>query len=428
VSIRLLLAAAIAVLPAPLLAQAAAYRRDPADTVRLREITTGETVVRTPQGDVPLGSRQQSLIAVTFLPGDSARAWYEDLDLEASSPRIVEHPPTGSVLRQPFALRFDSRGRVQTLATPAFPPALGRIADLRHQFDDYFLRLPAAPLAPGLTWADTVTRRDSTAAGSYSRTTGAAQYRVERDTTVGGVRGVVVSVRQRLRLENGGPIEGQGITAASVMEGTDEGLWVFAPAEGRILGRAHSGDLSGTVVLRGGVAPVTMPQTYRYSSTLEPARGGVVREADAAASAAASLARFAPPAVRLAPECELAGPAAPVTLTPTTAAAWRDAYGVLVPWFGRDGMPLPADIVRVSSAAYGARGTGREAVRVVAVQFRDAAAAEAAARGVRAHLAAEPRRAVARRASTMVLTDSAPGVPAGCYRRVRGLVEQELGR
>lgn len=256
-------------LPTAVTAQAAAYRRTPGDTLRFREVTTSEITLRTPRGDLPMRSGHDALIAVTFLPGDSARAWYDGLTLEASGPAGTQRPATRAALRQPFTLAFDARGNVRTLAAPTFPASFRGITDLTHQFDDFFLRLPAQPLRVGLAWTDSVARRDS-ARSRYTRTTGVAHYRVERDTTVGTRRGVVIAMRQTVRIENGGPVEGQPLTAESVLEGGDEGVFVYAPSEGRILGRTRTGEVRGTVTFRGGPQPVAMEQRYRYQNTLTP--------------------------------------------------------------------------------------------------------------------------------------------------------------
>ena len=260
---------ALVALPAALAAQPATYRRTPGDTLRYREVTTADVTLRTPGGDVPVTIRQESLIAVTFAPGDTARAWYEELTLESGGPMGSQKPETAPILRQPFTLAFDARGQVRRLAVPTIPPAIRAMTDLRLQFDDFFLRLPTQPLRHGLAWTDSIARADTDGDRS-SRITGVASYRVERDTTVNGRRALVVSMRQRVRIEGRGPVEGQPLTAESTVEGGDEGFYVFSPELGRVLGRARAGDMSGKVTLHGGPQPIEMTQTYRYRNTVTP--------------------------------------------------------------------------------------------------------------------------------------------------------------
>jgi hypothetical protein len=416
-----LLVAAAFVAPAVLGAQLPLYRRSAPDTIRFREVTTTEAVIQTPGGATPLTSTQRSLVAVAFLPNDSARAWYEELMLEASGSHVTEHPTTTAALRQPFALRVDPRGRVQTLAAPNFPAALNRIADLRHQFDDFFLRLPAAPLRRGLAWSDTLARQDSTPGGGYSRNNSIARYRVERDTVVAGTKGVVIAMDQQVRLVTGGPIEGQPVMAESVLEGTDRGSYVFAPGEGRLLGRVHSGALKGSVTLRGGPQPVVVPQTFSYTSTLEPATVSA-----AALSVGDAMRRFAIPATALGASCHgVTAAGQPLLLSPTQASKWADIYGVLVGWFGREEMPQPDDVAWVSSASYAAGGS-RPAV--VAVQFRDSARAGAALQHLTKRAAGRKEWEIARRGAVVTMVNAPAALPSACRTEITGRVARELGR
>ena len=417
--------AAALVAPAVLGAQLPAYRRSATDTVRLREITTTEAVLMTPGGATPLTSLQNALVAVTLLPNDSARAWFEELTLEASSSHVTEHPTTTAALRKPYTLRVDSRGRAQTLAAPAFPAALNRIADLAHEFDDFFPRLPAAPLRAGLAWADTVARQDSTPGGGYSRTNRVTRYRVERDTVVKGTKGLVVATSQDVRLVTAGPIEGQPVKAESVLEGTATGRFVFASAEGRILGREHAGDLKGKVTLTGGPAPVIVPQTFKYKSTLEPATAS----AAAVTAATAAVGRFAIPVSSLGQRCAgVTHAGQPLLMSAAEPKGWREIYGVLVGWFGREDMPQADDVEWMSSSAYAVGGAGKSAPAVVAVQFKDSTRATAAVQRLMARAVGRKDWEIARRGAIVTLVSAPPALPAGCRTELTGRVARELAR
>ena len=418
------LAAALLV-PAALGAQQLpAYRRSAADTLRLREITTTEAVLLTPGGATPMTSLQNALVAVTFQPNDSARAWFEELTLEASASHVTEHPTTTAALRKPFALRLDGRGRAQTLAAPAFPAALNRIADLANEFDDFFPRLPAAPLRAGLAWADTVARRDSSGS-AYSQASRVTRYRVERDTVVQGTRGVVVATTQDVRLVTAGPIEGQPVKAESVLEGTDTGLFVFAPAEGRLLGREHRGDLKGKVTLTGGPSPVVVPQTLKYRTTLEPTGASTA----AVSAAARSVGRFAIPVSSLGRGCagmEHAGQ--PLLMSAAEPKGWREIYGVLVGWFGREGMPQADDVEWMSAARYVMRSRRDSTPAVVAVQFKDSTRALAAAGQLTQRAAGRREWSIGRRGAIVTMVNAPATLPGGCRAELTGRVTRELAR
>jgi hypothetical protein len=241
------------------------------DTLRFREVTHAEIRLTTPQGEIPLTSEHLATIAMVRLPGDTARAWYEALTISASGPMGTQRPATDAALRAPFTLRFDDRGRVSLVSAPTFPATFQGITDLTHQFDDFFPRLPAQPLRVGLAWSDTATRTDSTAEKSMTWRS-EASYRVERDTVVDGVSALVVRMTQRLRSRSEGPVPNQPARAETVIAGTEEGYFVFAPRAGRLLGRRREGRLAGDVIMRAGAGQMALKQTYVYTSTIDALR------------------------------------------------------------------------------------------------------------------------------------------------------------
>lgn len=243
--------------------QAQPYARVADDTLRFREVTRATTTLNTPRGPIEVESSHEATVAVVLLPGDSARAWYEALRLAASDPSGERSPETSEALGRPFALRVDARGRTHTVAAPVFPASFEGITDLRHQFDDFFPRLPAEALRVGLAWSDTVVRRDSTG-GRRSHWHTVGDFRVERDTVVDGEPALVVSMRQALRSESEGPVNGGAAHARSVMQGEDAGAFVYAPGRGRWLARWREGLLDGELTLRMAGGTTTMGQEYRY--------------------------------------------------------------------------------------------------------------------------------------------------------------------
>lgn len=242
------------------------------DTLRYRDVTQGKVLITTPQGELPITVEQRSTISVVRMRGDSARAWYDSLSIAATSAAGDQHPATDSALKQPFRLGFDSRGQVKLVQAPKFPASLEGISDLAHQFDDFFLRLPAKPLAVGLAWSDTTVRSDSTAE-KYSRRATTADYRVERDTVVAGTPALVVSMKQHIVINGEGPVPNQaGMRATSQIAGEDVGYFVFAPKPGRLLGRRRTGKLGGDTVLHGAAGEMTMKQAFDYTASLEAIR------------------------------------------------------------------------------------------------------------------------------------------------------------
>ena len=243
----------------------------PGDTLRYREVTQGKFTLSGPQGDIPVSIEQRSQIAVVRLRGDSARAWYDSLAISASSPAGDQRPATDSALKLPFRLAFDSRGRVKVVQAPVFPKSFEGMTDLSHQFDDFFLRLPAKPLTVGLAWSDSLSRTDSTAE-KFTRWASNADYRVERDTVVAGAPAVIVSVKQRVKISGEGPVPNQPMRATSALDGTEEGFFVFAPKPGRVIARRRAGRLEGDIFMKGGMGEFTMKQVYSFTGSLDAIR------------------------------------------------------------------------------------------------------------------------------------------------------------
>jgi len=266
---RLPTAVAAALLPAALHAQAPEYRRAAGDTLRYREVTSAVSRITSPQGAMTLRSDHDARIAVAFVARDTARAWYEALELRASFPGGERAPRTAELLGVPFVLTLGARGDVATLTVPALPREVAETSDLTHQFDDFFVKLPAVPLRPGTEWTDTTRLETPSAKGGTLRTLRIGSYRVRGDTTVGGTSAVVIETRMQNRLESSGPSPTPGMTLNTLRQGTETGTLVFAPGAGRMLRRTRTGTLAGHLEFVGGPEPVRLPQKMTYESTIE---------------------------------------------------------------------------------------------------------------------------------------------------------------
>ena len=248
--------------------RAPAYARG-TDTLRFHEVTTSEIVVDTPKGPVQVGTDHDAIMVVTFGARDVAHAWYDSLAIGLRSPNGHLRPETGDALHKPFTLRFDARGRVRTSATPQFPESFRGVTDLRLQFDDVFLRLPGRPLRLGLTWTDSVATVHGTKAAGQTRSRRVIRYEVLRDTSVHGIAALVIGVRQGMRIVSTQPVRDQPLTAHSTLVGNDDGIYIFAPATGRLLARRRTGALKGEIRYTGGPEPITLPQRMTYTNSLD---------------------------------------------------------------------------------------------------------------------------------------------------------------
>ena len=142
------------------------------------------------------------------------------------------------------------------------------MAELSHQFDDFFLPLPVQPLKIGLAWSDTTVHTDSTAE-RFARWVRRTDYRVERDTTVGTTPALVVRAKQNMVATISAPVPNQGMRSEAQLSGDSDGVFVFAPTTGRLMGRRREGKMEGPVKLSGGMGEMQMNQYIEYTGVTE---------------------------------------------------------------------------------------------------------------------------------------------------------------
>jgi hypothetical protein len=245
-----------------------AHLRSP-DTLSYREISKGQIAITAPQGKVNMETLHDARIAVARINADSARAWYDALEVSMKGPQGDLRPATDSALHKEFVLRFDRRNHVQTLHAPDFPKSFENVTDLTRQFDDFFMPTPGRALTLGATWSDTTTYADTTKAGDIFHGTRAGTYKVVRDSVVSGRRVWIVSANVEQKLRNEGPGPQPGITAVSTLAGSDTGVFYIDKSQGYMVGRHRTGTLTGEIRYEGLPQAVVLPQTMTYTSSIE---------------------------------------------------------------------------------------------------------------------------------------------------------------
>lgn len=258
-----------AVLPAWGTAQALRYAYRPGDTVRFVETihVSGTNTGR--GGRQTIGITRESKIAFAFLPGDSAKAWYDELTMEATGPSGSRHAETRAVVRVPFVLRVYPDGNVKTMLTPTLPDIVRQLDEFYPQFDDFLAMLPADSLTVGATRTDTLLRRESLG-NRRIVIRRVVHSRVERDTVVSAQPAVVLGIRATLHIEvSAGATTGQ-FSTSMVLSGTEAGTAIVTKA-GEMLQRSRTGEARGATTYTGRGAQVTVPQTYSYRATITAA-------------------------------------------------------------------------------------------------------------------------------------------------------------
>lgn len=270
--IRSLLLAAALGLPAAAAdaQQVAQYRRQPADTLRYREVTKSDVQLASARGNARIGVLHEATIALTFAGADTARAWYESLQITATRDSTERRLDTDSVLKQPFVLLFPPAGDITTLSAPPFPGSFDGITDLQSQFEDFIFTLPTKPLRKGLTWADTSVVADTTATdGTRSVTTRITQRKVVGDSTRNGRVVTVFSTDIRTQTLKGGPVPGEPLRYRESNEVRESGLDYYDRAAGVFAGRRRLIVITGMTEYMGASRPVSLTTNGRIESSIE---------------------------------------------------------------------------------------------------------------------------------------------------------------
>lgn len=258
---------------AGLAAQGVEYRRVPGDTLRYRELATSNVTLSTADGAAPVVTRQAATIVLTFHTRDSVEAWYDELMVEASDPNGFHRPDPNPVLDQSFVLRFGEHGRVETLTAPVFPSEFQEVTDLTQQFLDFFPPLPSrGELTIGRSWMDSTTHADTSAMGQYLHVRRSMEFEVAGDTVLAGASALVIALREEIHVEIGGPLRGQPLETESVLDGWEEGVFVFDAEHGILLARRREGELEGPLVFTGDQEPFRVRRRIRYTNIIEAVR------------------------------------------------------------------------------------------------------------------------------------------------------------
>lgn len=249
-------------------AQQAEYARTAGDTIRYRNATKMEGVVRGAAGDAPFTLTRDATFAFAFAGGESVTAWLDAIAVEASGALGGERPSSDALVRALFRLHMTPNGRVVTVKAPEIPRSARLIAELPVQLDDFFPHLPAnGTLKVGTTWTDTATRAESDSAGHHLSIRRINHYRASGDSLVGGRMAVVIVQHVDVRITSTVPMQTQPYIAALALTGDEDGTSLFSVSEGRLLFRERSGELHGAVTYKGGEEPWVVNQSYHYRRT-----------------------------------------------------------------------------------------------------------------------------------------------------------------
>ena len=88
-------------------------------------------------------------------------------------------------------------------------------------------------------------------------------------STIDSRRITVISSRQDIIYESGGPVPGQPFVSKSRLSGQATQVVYFEQPQGRFVLKRRAGVLLGTLSYLGGAQPINLRQGYSYENTVE---------------------------------------------------------------------------------------------------------------------------------------------------------------
>jgi hypothetical protein len=256
---RVALLSAVLVLGAvPVGAQEVEYA---AGTTRYRVSTTTKGTQSTPMGDTgfELGMRQQVTLNLARQSKDTilATVTLDSIALDGAD----EVAEVAALRGAKFVSLVSPTGRVYSTQGHANQnPLASQIAEGITKF------LPAyrAHLKPGATWADTTAGKVTQQGVELDRTI-VSSFKVEHDTTIGGVKAFKVARMTSVRAAGSGSTQGTPISMES--SGTSNGAF-FVSTKGVFLGGSSNDDVNLKLKILAQGAEISMQQNAQ--TKIEP--------------------------------------------------------------------------------------------------------------------------------------------------------------
>lgn len=236
------------------------------DSVVYLEQNTAFSTIARETDTLVVTSRHDAVVHVMRTAPDTLEGFFEHLLLRFEGANQTRNVDTRSLIGERFVLHDDD-GRIETVSAPALSSAIRQMSDLRRQFEDFFLRLPARALDLGAEWVDTV-RFGANEGESAAERLAVTRFRVRADTVVEGIAARIVDYQSALetRLRSASSTEG---VLVSTLAGAEEGTFVYAPERAVLLRRHRVGMLEGELVIEGNLDTRRFPQSYSYESRVE---------------------------------------------------------------------------------------------------------------------------------------------------------------
>lgn len=238
------------------------------------------------QGDTSIAyGDEDHVLHLTRVAPDTLVAFYHHIRIAMNQGGRIVPVPMETLFGEHFTLvRTDGRYRVTT--APAVPNMAESTREMVRHLDEMFMTVPDQPLEPGLTWGDSIEFVAHTRESRLARYT-QTRYRVEGDTIVAGVPGVVIRYESDVDAAVASLHDEELRTELS---GTDNGTIVYAPARQLIVSRVRQGRLDGSMyaLIQGERRP--LPHYYAFDTRIRLIPPGASVRPDPVAPAVAPRA------------------------------------------------------------------------------------------------------------------------------------------
>jgi hypothetical protein len=246
-------------------AQGSTYRRQAGDTLLYREVT--EERVQVQGGPQEYHKFRDALVAVVFTGGDTARAWYEDLQLSDDELAPGHQTAGQEAVGLGFLITLDERGQGELLKSHDFPETIVEIWDPEHQFSGFFPVLPERALQPGLEWGDTMlnqpfSRSMKGVESSY------AVHRVVGDSMIGDMPVVIVESEEESWATGHGALE-DGTRGEGTSRSIERGRFYFSVQRGILVHRRITGEITTTLTYFPPEGPWQDQEVIAFTTTIE---------------------------------------------------------------------------------------------------------------------------------------------------------------
>lgn len=232
--------------PAPV-AKALAYAAAPATASYAFSDTSGFRIQSGAMGEISASISDNGIADVSFEPaGTDVTATIRITSFSgASTNSAMGGGPVVSEkeIEGPAVVKLNARGVPTIVSMPKLTQSAQRVGMSEGFFRRFFVRLPAAPVAPGTTWVDTISTTDESA-GIKAAVNDIATSTFVGDSTINGRSVAVILISTQRKLQITGSNEGVEITQK--LSGTATGRALWDREHSLLVERTENTSLTGT--------------------------------------------------------------------------------------------------------------------------------------------------------------------------------------